>query len=373
MLNSLSLNHLFRALIIIFSAGFLILFIYLFVTYMFPFFIGLLCSLIFLPIVNFLERTFHWKRSVAVFSVMITFVLFFLSVVTFLIAEMVVGLSYLTKELPFYIHEAVDLMHQWFDSIILPLYENFRTITSQLSSDQQTTIHHSLESVFQDAGAQIGLLIQQLLNSLADLLLSLPNAMTVFFFALLASFFITKDWPKIVSWLRHHTPQRAQSLFSKLVDQWKEAIVGYVFAQLTLVTMTGCIVLIGLWLIGVKYALTTALLIALVDLLPYLGTGIVFLPWIIYAFVTGEFGLSIGLSILYAVAIIQRQLMEPKVMSQHMGISPLALLVTLFACYQLFGMVGLLLGPAILIIIQSIIRANVFPEIKDYIMNGPKT
>ncbi|UCZ52258.1 sporulation integral membrane protein YtvI [Bacillus shivajii] len=371
MLNSFSLTHLYRLTIVVLTTVTLLLTIYLFVTYMFPFFIGLLCSFIFLPIVNFLERTFHWKRPAAVFGVMITFVLFFLSVVTFIVAEMIAGLSYLTKELPFYIHEGVELLHQWFDRVILPLYENFLALTSQLSSDQQTTLHHSLENVFQDVGTQVGLILQQLLNSFADLLMALPNAMTVFFFALLASFFITKDWPKMVGWFESHTPKRVQRLFNKLVEQWKEAIVGYVFAQLTLVTMTGIIVLIGLWIIGVKYALTTALLIAIVDLLPYLGTGLVFIPWIIYAFFTGEFGLAIGLSLLYGVAVVQRQLAEPKVMSQHMGISPLALLATLFACYQLFGVVGLLLGPALLIIVQSFIRARIFPEIQDYIVNGP--
>lgn len=317
-----------------------------------------------------MENRFGWKRSAAVFFVIISFVVLFSAMVTLLVAEIVAGISYLSKVLPQYIHDGVDYIHQWFDTYLLPFYEGIIAYSSQLNPGQQSTVHHSLETILSDVGTQLSNILQYILNGFADFLLALPNTVTVLFFALLGAFFITKDWPVMVQWVERKTPKRVKIIVNKMTSQWKQAIVGYFLAQLVLVSMTGIIVLIGLMIIGVEYAITTAVLIAIVDLFPYLGTGLVFFPWIIYAFLSGNWTLSIGLSILYGIVIIQRQLAEPKVMSKHMGIPPLALLVSLFACYQLFGVFGLLIGPAMLIFVQSIIRSGLIEEVGDYVKKG---
>ncbi|MFA9558719.1 sporulation integral membrane protein YtvI [Evansella sp. AB-rgal1] len=360
----------FRASTVLFWLCLIIVFVYVLTIYLYPFLIGLIISLIFLPAVNFIENNFGWKRSSAVFFIILLFVLIFSAIITLLIAEIVAGLGYLKKELPQYINDGVEYIHQWFDTFILPLYEGILAFSSQLNSGQQTTLHHSLENILGELGNHMSTIVQHVLNGLADFLLALPNTITVLFFALLGAFFITKDWPVMIHWVESKTPKRIKVIVSKMTTQWKKAITGYVFAQLTLVCMTGLIVLIGLFIIGVEYAITTALLIALVDIFPYLGTGLIFIPWIAYAFFSGNWGLSIGLSILYGLVIIQRQLAEPKVMSKHMGIPPLALLISLFACYQMFGIFGLLIGPALLILLQSIVKAGVFQEVITYVKKG---
>ncbi|MDQ0255048.1 sporulation integral membrane protein YtvI [Evansella vedderi] len=365
--NSTLYQRLFRTSIVITCLLLAVLFLYILTVYLYPFLIGLLISLLFLPAVNFIENKFGWKRSAAVFFVICSFVIVFSALMTLLVAEIVAGLSYLTKVLPQYIHDGIDYIHQWFDTYILPLYEGVLAFSSQLNPGQQSTVHHSLESILSELGTHISTLLQHLLNGLADFLLTLPNTITVLFFALLGAFFITKDWPLMIQWLETRTPKRVKVVINKMTVQWKQAVVGYILAQLVLVSMTGTIVLIGLMIINVEYAITTAILIAIVDLFPYLGTGLIFIPWIIYAFLSGNWTLSIGLSILYGIVIIQRQLAEPKVMSKHMGIPPLALLISLFACYQLFGVFGLLIGPAVLIFIQSIIRSGLINEITDYV------
>ncbi|ADU31464.1 sporulation integral membrane protein YtvI [Evansella cellulosilytica] len=356
-----------RASIVLTYLLLIIALIYILTIYLYPFLIGLIISLIFLPAVNFIENKFGWNRSSAVLLIIVFFILTFSALITLLVAEIVAGLSYLTKELPTYIHDGIEFIHLWFDTYLLPIYEGLIAFSSQLDPGQQTTIHQSLERLLSNFGEQMSNIIQYVLNGFADFLMALPNTITVLFFALLGAFFITKDWPTMMQWLESKTPKKIKVIANRMTEQWKKAIVGYVFAQLILVSMTGVIVFIGLLIIGVDYAITTALLIAIVDLLPYLGTGLVFIPWILYTFFSGHWGLAIGLSILYAIVIIQRNLAEPKVMSKHMGIPPLALLVSLFACYQLFGVLGLLLGPALLIFVQSVIRAGVIDEVFYYI------
>lgn len=141
-------------------------------------------------------------------------------------------------------------------------------------------------------------------------------------------------------------------------------------SQLLLVAMTIGIVLIGLIILKVEHALVIALCIGLVDLLPYIGSGTVFLPWIIYSAMTGNLSLAIGLGILYIVVLIQRQISEPKVLSKSIGLNPLATLVALFVGLKWFGFLGLVIGPASLVVWQAFRNAGVFRDIYEYIRYG---
>ena len=109
----------------------------------------------------------------------------------------------------------------------------------------------------------------------------------------------------------------------------RKAFFGFIRAQVTLISITGAIVLAGLLILRVKYAFALAFVIGLIDLLPYLGTGFIFVPWIIYEFIVQNYSLGIGLLVLYIIIIVQRQMMEPKVVSVNIGISPLVTLIAI--------------------------------------------
>ena len=129
-------------------------------------------------------------------------------------------------------------------------------------------------------------------------------------------------------------PSKARKSGKRVFLDLKKALFGFIKAQATLISITTVIVLIGLLILRVNYAITIALIIGLVDILPYLGTGIVFVPWIIYAAVSGDVPFAIGLSVLYIVVLVQRQIMEPKVLSSSIGLDPLATLVALFVGFK---------------------------------------
>jgi sporulation integral membrane protein YtvI len=132
----------------------------------------------------------------------------------------------------------------------------------------------------------------------------------------------------------------------------KKTIIGFVRAQLTLIGMTFIIVLIGLLILKVKYAFLIAFIIGFVDLIPYLGTGFVFFPWIIVSFLIGAKNLAIGLIILYVLVVIQRNIIEPKVLSSNIGLDPLSTLIAIYLGFAIFGVLGLIIGPVMLIIFK---------------------
>ncbi len=157
-----------------------------------------------------------------------------------------------------------------------------------------------------------------------------------------------------------------------MVDELKKALFGFVKAQLTLISLTFGIVLIGLFILRVDYAFTIALILGILDLLPYLGAGTVLIPWALYSFFSGDIGLGFGLAILFMVTVIQRQLAEPKILSSKIGIVPLATLVSLFIGFTLLGFLGHIAGPITLVIIRTLHSANVFRDLWSYIVGKEK-
>ena len=102
---------------------------------------------------------------------------------------------------------------------------------------------------------------------------------------------------------------------------------------------------IGLALLGVPYAFLFSLLLAAVDLLPLVGTGIVLIPWGVVSLLLGRVRLGIGLLILYAVTAVVHQVLEPKLIGEGLGLHPLLSLFAMYGGLKLFGVWGMILAP----------------------------
>ena len=193
-------------------------------------------------------------------------------------------------------------------------------------------------------------------------------------FSLLATFFISKDWKKLANFSSKVLPPRILLGTGKVINDLKGALFGFIKAQFTLISLTTVTILIGLLILKVEYSITIALVSGLIDIIPYLGTGTVFIPWIAYEVIIGNYHLAIGLIVVYVIVVVQRQLVEPKVLSSSIGIDPLATLVALFVGYKLIGFLGLIAGPVVLVIINTLHRANVFKEIWRFVIgnNAPR-
>lgn len=120
----------------------------------------------------------------------------------------------------------------------------------------------------------------------------------------------------------------------------------------------------------VEGAYWLAAVVGVAEFLPYLGTGTILIPWGVYLIITGNFGLGLGLLILYTITMIVRQIIEPKVLSSSMNLNPLAVLISLFAGLQMFGAVGLLAGPAILVLFIILWDIGVAKDISRFIRYG---
>ena len=132
----------------------------------------------------------------------------------------------------------------------------------------------------------------------------------------------------------------------------------YLRACLLLGLLTFCLSFIGLAILRIPYAFILALLLATVDLLPLLGTGIILIPWAVICLILGQVKLGIGLLVLYGVTTLVRQILEPKLIGDGLGIHPLLSLFSMYAGLRLFGVWGMILAPLVTAGVRAVFGAD---------------
>lgn len=347
------------------ALGFIALYYVSTVTY--PFIIALIIAFLINPLVNFLEKKGRMPRALSVIIALLIIIAIIAGLLTLLIAEIISGTEYLSTVVPGHFKTLVVYMEDFITSQIIPFYNQVTLLFNNLDTGQQGTIIENIQNAGTKIATSVGDFIQNILQKIPDFLGWLPNAATVIIFSLLATFFISKDWDRLGRLMGKLIPKRAQSSGKTVFVDLKKALFGFIRAQATLISITTVIVLIGLLILQVDYAITIALIIGLVDILPYLGTGLVFVPWIVYSALSGDIPFAIGLGILYLVVLVQRQIMEPKILSSSIGLDPLATLIALFVGFKLIGFLGLIVGPVVLVIIKTLHSANVFRDLWAFI------
>ncbi|MRG87681.1 sporulation integral membrane protein YtvI [Salinibacillus xinjiangensis] len=367
MVHNIHIQRFIRFLIVIgIMAGVSILFIYL-SKYTYPFIFALIFAFIMNPVVNYMEERLKFPRPLAVILVIFMTLAIIIGIITFLIVEIITGFTYLAKEVPKYFEELVTFFQELIAAQVIPIYERLSSMINNLDASYRAEIMDQISNIGSSVSETGQVILKNILTWIPNQIAGIPNLATVLIFSLLGTFFISKDWRKLSTMLKTTIPTYVVSSSNNVYKGLQNAFVGFIRAQFILISITAIIVLMGLLILQIEYAITLALIIGAIDLLPYLGTGLVFVPWILYMFFTGNYYLTIGLSILYAIVIIQRQLMEPKVLSSSIGLDPLATLIALFVGFQLLGFLGLIVGPVTLVILNTLYQAGVVREVWEYI------
>ena len=367
MMNRQMLLRIFY-LIAILSA--LLLTTYLIIQFLFPFFLACLFAILLYPIIQLIHV--HLKIPY-VLSCLLGIIIAIVSTIMalfFIGVELLQGIIYLAKWIPdnlrFLLEQSMNHFNQW----VQPLIQKANQYIHSLPEEQHTIIEEQLAEISISIADQIAYLLEIILNWLGNQVSSLPGSVMILIFSFLCTFFICKDWDKFYQYVVKKVPLSFIEIAQTVSKQIKSKIIVYLKAQLILISITFTIILIGLSLFQIKHAFTIAILMALVDLLPILGTGIIFVPWSLYLFMTGETTLAICLFSLYLFVILQRQILEPKIVSNALGIHPILTIMTIYLGFQLFGVKGIWLGPAILFVGKACSEANLFYILWQYIKHN---
>ncbi|WP_161993105.1 sporulation integral membrane protein YtvI [Sediminibacillus terrae] len=335
--------------------------------YTYPFIIAVIIAIMLNPVISFIERLTRLPRAASVMLVLAGFLVLASGLVAILIVELINGTSFLAARIPGQFVELIHFLEEFASYYLHPVYEKMNNLVDMLEPSQRDVVTGQLKQLGEDVAAAGALVIQHLLQALSQSMIKLPGYFSIWLFSLLGTFFICKDWYKLKTAFFRFLPAPFTTSTKTLYLGLRQAFIGYLKAQLLLIFITFLLVWTGLLLLNIDHALTIALITAFIDLLPYVGTGLIFVPWIVYVFFTGNYSLTIGLAVLYGIILIQRQVSEPKILSANIGVDPLAMLVCLFVGFQLFGLWGLMAGPVALVIVTTFIKSGLLKQLWEFI------
>lgn len=204
--------------------------------------------------------------------------------------------------------------------------------------------------------------ISNILKAILNLITKLPEIGIYIIITFLGTYFICADRYYIKDQFEYHIPKVWVKRFNNHFKEISIQLINYIKAEIILVVIAFIIVLIGLYILkfigcNIGFPLIAAICIGIIDALPILGSGTVLIPWAIISSLTGDLNLGIGIISIYIVVLITRQLLEPKIVSNQIGIHPIFTLISMYAGFKIIGILGLIIGPIILIIYKNVFES----------------
>jgi len=336
----------------------------------YPFLIAWAVAYLLNPLVNLMQRRLRMPRWFASVLALVVALGSAAAVVALLVNKLIVEIGRLARYIDANIRNWIDAFMGILNS------ETIQSFLLQLNAlyTQNQQITHTIDQNLESAGLRIAQAITNLFNSVVNWLISLvaalPNIAFIVLIALLAAFFMSKDWYKWADRLSGVLPPSIHRSISAVWNELQRALFGYLRSLLIMVSLTALFMILGMWILGVPNPFAVGLLLGLLDLLPYVGIGLVIVPWVIYCFIQGNIALGLGLAILYAIVFVVRSLVEPKVLAASIGMDSLMTLISMVIGLRLFGVAGIIIGPVTLVILLSMHRTRVFHRIAGYIRGG---
>ena len=174
----------------------------------------------------------------------------------------------------------------------------------------------------------------------------LPALLLGCVFAVILSFCVAADYPRLCTLLRDKVPPGLTAFLGELRYFGSRVLLRMLRAWAILSLVLLAVLSAGLWLLGVEHPLAAAFAITLLDLLPLIGSGMILLPWGLWELCRGRTALGVGLWLLFGSAELLRAILEPRLLGAGAGLPPLVLTAALFAGLRLGGALGAMLLPA---------------------------
>ena len=337
-----------------------ILFIYVGVRalfYFIPFVIGWFLSFIASPLVVWLERRLRIVKKLGSAIIIIVVLAACIGLIYFAVSRIWVEVSSLIQDFP---------------SMYRDLENGFRQIgerTAQLFQLLPDNVQRGLDAVAANLDETMSGIISNLseptVEAAGNIAKRIPSILISFIVTIISAYFFIADRESIILWAKKIFPNPIVERMTMVTDNLKYAVGGYFKAQFKIMAVVFVILLIGFGIMGIHFSILLAIGIALLDFLPFFGTGTALLPWALYELLTGDYRQVVALAVLYAVTQIVRQLIQPKLVGDSMGLNPLFTLVLLYAGYRAGGILWMILAVPIGLLVVNLYKAGAFDYILD--------
>lgn len=246
------------------------------------------------------------------------------------------------------VNAAGDAFSRFLDLLPPTVQDTADTLTAQLFAWLETVIPRVLSMAVDYA---------------ANMAKGLPSFAVAAVAFLMASYFITADYPLLRARAAGRLPQGPRVFFAQVKRAVSAGFGGYLKAEVIISVGVFFILLGGFLLVRQEYAILLALGLAVLDFIPILGSGTVMVPWAVVDLFMGDFRHAVGLGVVWGVVALFRRLAEPKILGDQTGLSPVLSLVSIYVGMRLGGVGGMILAPVLCLVALNITEAGVFDNI----------
>lgn len=313
-----------------------------------PFVLALLVSWILRPLIRLYQRKLPGRGKLASALTVATVLLFYLLIgvgAMLLLVDLVTGLAEYIARLP-------ALYTQTIEPGLSNLYENARTLAARFDPNVADVVNQVLPQVISSVSSAVTSFSVSAVGKLTGLVTALPSTLIGTLITVIATIFTAVSYDSMKAFLQRNLPAKFTETAGYVITSFRNIIRQYGKSYLLVMLITFGELTVGLLIIGVKHPLPSAALIAIFDIFPILGAGMILLPWALISLIQKKALQAVGLAVLYVVIIVVRQFLEPKVVGKQVGLPPLVTLACMFVGSSLFGIWGLFglpIGAAILV------------------------
>lgn len=313
-----------------------------------PFIIAAVTAALLRPVLNLLNRKLHLPRK----PVGIILTVIFYLLIAFL------GLILFSRLLDVATAFLRALPSLWNDTMMPALSDLASMLTDKLAQ-MNVKLNFSADEMLGHLGSDITSLSTTLLGMAGNIAFSLPSVLINVIICIVSTLFILFDWEKITDFIYLQLSGRNSDLAQKITRQSGSTIRQYIVSYGFILLITFSELSIGFLLIGFDNALLLAALISIFDILPVVGCGGILIPWTIISFIIGNIGNGVGLTLLYLVITVVRNIVEPKIVGKQVGLHPLVTLMSMVIGSSLMGGVGLFGLPITLAVVNKMNKDGV--------------
>lgn len=342
-------------------AVFVIVIFYFFMKYAFglflPFLLALAVAAALQKPVNYICKKTPLKRG----PVSAVLVLFSVTVVLSLIVALIFRLGIEVKGFFNYLMIQLQDIPAFIKRMEIFVSSHLQFLPDKIEGAVTSFLSEKANALLNNTGAGAGVDISTFKTPLLGVwntVKQIPSTLIAIVIAIVACCFMTSDFASvrkiILSLFRPETRDkiiRSKNLLVPSLSKMAKAyglIILITFSELSLGLFL--MKLIGIY--DSNYIFIFALITAVVDIIPILGTGTILVPWALYCLLNGRISLAIGIFIMYACITVIRQIIEPKLVANQLGIPPFATIISMYVGSQIFGVLGIFLLPITLVMIK---------------------
>lgn len=312
-----------------------------------PFVLGFGIAFMLKPLINVITKKLKINRKIVAGLTVLLFYATVGALFTLIIVKVFIALKEVFIQLP-------EVYKNSIEPAIFNISNNIDIWIIKLDPTLTETIREMISSIAKSLGTIVSSISSGVVTFVSAAVSMVPSFFIMIIFTIISSFFFAMDYVKITGFITKQFSPKMRSIFFEVKDYIVGTLFKFVKAYSIIITITFIELSIGLSILRVENAITIALLIACVDILPVLGTGGIVIPWIFIELFKGNIPFAIGLTIVYVTITVIRNIIEPKIVGQQVGLHPIIMLVCIFIGARLFGFIGIFVLPIIVIILKNL-------------------